>query len=208
MAGDRLVDSFWNLWDTFVAIATDPATTNEIVCVFDAFDECSETDREALVQAINDLDFTTAERGHFKILLTSRPYNYMRRGFHELEKNMPVIHLSGESEDEAAQIRDEIGLVIEHWVRRIGSEKNLTSKKCDNLLKQVTSIENRTYLWVHIVIDILRKSPHFDDDTIEQTIKDIPQSLDAAYEKILRGCPDPIKARQILGLILGLILAV
>lgn len=100
-------------------IAADPEA-GEIVCVLDALDECQ--DAEKLVERLSHLCITQSARPNLKFLLTSTPYEHIRRGFHELESRVPTIHLSGEAESEVAKISQEINLVIKYRAEQICKE--------------------------------------------------------------------------------------
>ena len=199
---DNFDDAFWDLWSTLMAILADQKATGEVIFVLDALDECSDADRKSLIEAISEVDFEGPIRARFKLLLTSRPYDHIQRSFQVLQSKMPVIHLSGEGPEEVAQISKEIGLVIAHTVQQISFEKQLTPEEHVFLLGHLTSVENRTYLWVHLTIDIIRKSPGFNKGDVRRAITELPSSVDEAYERILNRCSDVEKAKKIFASIL------
>ena len=199
---DKFDDAFWDLWSALMAILADQKTTGDVIFVLDALDECSDSDRKSLIEAIGEVDFEGPTRARFKLLLTSRPYDRIQRSFQALESKMPVIHLSGEGPEEVAQISEEIGLVIKHTVQQISLEKQLTPEEHDFLSDHLTSVENRTYLWVHLTIDIIRKNPGFNKGDVRRAITELPSSVDEAYERILNRCSDIEKARKIFASIL------
>jgi hypothetical protein len=121
--GDKFTQSFHDLWNTLISVAADQHA-GEIVCILDALDECQDRDRSQLIQAVRKPDFTESNKSSLKFLLTSRPYDHIRREFREGEDRLPTIHLSGEGEDEVKQISQEIGLVIK-IEPRISARKSL-----------------------------------------------------------------------------------
>lgn len=94
-------------------------------------------------------------------MLTSRPHDHIRRSFFRLEKSLPTIHLSGENEVNADKISNEIDLVIKERVGDIGERAFLQPEECDYVIKQLTSVPNRTYLWVSLALNVVERMPGF-----------------------------------------------
>ena len=116
----------------------------EIVCILDALDECQDSDRPQLIQAVRNLYVTDSNKFSLKFLLTSRPYDHIRREFWELENRMPTIHLSGENEVEVERISREIDPVIKDRVERIGRKRSLGPDERTFLREQLMHVPNRT----------------------------------------------------------------
>ena len=92
--GETLLESFRELWDIFVTVALS-YQGGDLVCVMDALDECAGSGRDQLIDSINHFySQTPSESSRLKILLTSRPYMDIKRGFYHLESERPAIHLS------------------------------------------------------------------------------------------------------------------
>ncbi|GLB05782.1 nuclear factor NF-kappa-B p100 subunit [Aspergillus tubingensis] len=169
------------------------ATAGEIICILDALDECR--DRDELIEAVNMF-----YQGHYKdrklkFLITSRPYPHIEHLFRELETEIPIIHLSGNGEEEVQQVSREIDLVISNRVSDIGKQRSLEQDDCDILEQQLTAVENRTYLWVSLALDVLENMPDFIKGNIRQVVQHLPVTVYSAYERILDRSFDMEKAK-------------
>ena len=183
--GERLCTMFNELWDILEQSAADPAA-GEIICVLDALDECREDARNMLIQTMTGFySVQRKARTHLKFLATSRPYVEIERAFHGGIKDMTSIRLRGE--DESKQISKEIDLVIDVRVPHIcgAREPPLDLNVQQSLISGLKSPDNRTYLWLHLTLDVI-------ENTLESTIHDLrllitrlPRSVEDAYEKIL-----------------------
>jgi transcription termination factor Rho len=198
--GEALKRNFEELWRTFVSVATDPSAGN-VVCILDALDECQESDRDKLINRLEDfycrhLDEHERE-SRLKFLVTSRPYSDIERGFSELTRNIPTIRLAGE--DESEMISQEIGIVIEAKVREIAERCRLSDPLCSALRKVLCEIPNRTYLWLHLTLDEVKSkiSKGKTETKLLSLINTLPRTVEDAYEKILANC-DQEEARKIL----------
>ncbi|KAI4155893.1 MAG: hypothetical protein LQ340_000673 [Diploschistes diacapsis] len=147
------------------------------------------------------LGFMEPNRSKVKFLSTSRPYDDIRRGFRRVKNHLPIIHLGGEDEDEVKKISQEINLVIQHRVHQIGIEKDLQPDECTFVEEQLTSIPQRTYLWVCLTLDVIQKTPGFTRGGVRNAVGQIPETLDEAYERILERSADKNKARKVLHII-------
>jgi hypothetical protein len=194
--GEKFVESFPELWKTFV----DAAGCRETVCVLDALDECRDSDRKQLINAI-----TGTRVPGLKFLLTSRPYEHIRREvFQRPKAQMASIHLQGDRGPTAGAIVQEIKLVVESRIDETADLFYLEPDERQLMRKQLGSVSNRTYLWITLVFDGLMDSKlGIDKSDILNLTKKLPQSADDAYEKILNKSPDFEKARRLLHIILG-----
>lgn len=194
--GNKLVESFAELWKVFIAAASH----QETVCVLDALDECRDADRKQLIDVI-----TGPQVGSLKFLLTSRPYEHIRREVsYRINGEMSLIHLQGDCGDTADAIVQEIQLVVESRINETAKSFRLLSEEHDLMRKQLNSVPNRTYLWITLVFDGLmeNKSGITKKDIIALT-KKLPRRIEEAYEKILAKSDDQEKAKKLLYLILG-----
>ncbi|KAF7182640.1 hypothetical protein CNMCM7691_002301 [Aspergillus felis] len=198
--GDKLVGSFNDLWDILISVACH-LKAGEVICALDALDECQEDDRRQLIQALNSLYSERPEKHNLKFLVTSRPYDHIRRGFQELEDKVPTIHLSGEGEVETQEISHEIDLVIKKRVEDISKQNDLRPDECSYLQQQLTSVRNRTYLWVSLTLDVIENMSGFTKGNIRQTVQNLPQNVDEAYNRILNRTSEKDKARKLLHII-------
>ncbi|KAE8143474.1 hypothetical protein BDV38DRAFT_277493 [Aspergillus pseudotamarii] len=198
--GDKLVQSFSELWSILLSVSAS-SKAGEIICILDALDECQDGDRNQLISAVREFYSGPHRRSKLKFLITSRPYDHIRRGFWELEKQLPTIHLSGDSEEEVKDISREIDLVIAKRVNDFSDQRSLAKDERDMLAQQLTTVENRTYLWVSLTLDVLENITGFTKGNIRRAIQYLPETVDKAYEKILDRSSDKNKARVLLHII-------
>ncbi|KAJ6004873.1 hypothetical protein N7540_012672 [Penicillium herquei] len=198
--GEKLFESFHTLWDIFVTSIT-CLKDEHIMCVIDALDECQEDERRQLVRAINEFYIRSNMDHRLKFLLTSRPYSGILEDFRELEAQMPTIHLSGDGEIESEEISCEINLVIKKRVHDIRIRKDLDDREEKFLEEKLTAMPNRTYLWVSLTMDYICNLEGFTKGKVRETV--LPETVDGAYEKILRRSKDQHKAKRLLHIILA-----
>ncbi|RYP51482.1 hypothetical protein DL768_003166 [Monosporascus sp. mg162] len=199
---ESLTNSFAELWDVLIAAAEDE-NAGEIVCIFDALDECDDQERSYLEKAL--CNFYGTERVlNLKVLITSRPYSEIRRGLPPPDiLGLSVIHLSGEGDVEKKKISQEINLFIKHRVRNLGL--NLTPTEKDLLLQALISVPNRTYLWVYLTLDVAEKEigNGINKDKISQVTSYLPKTVDEAYDKILSRSRDVKEAEKLLHIVVA-----
>jgi ankyrin repeat domain-containing protein 50 len=200
--GEKFTSSFNELWDTLLSAAED-RNAGEIVCLLDAIDECEDNGRAQLAQALCRL-YGTRRDFNLKFLLTSRPYSRIRQGFQPLDiPGLPVIHLSGESDVEMKKISQEINVFIKARVHDIGSRLGLRYDQQDLLLQKLTRVPNRTYLWVHLTLDLIERDIDIDKTGIVNATSHLPKDLDEAYDRILSKCHNFEKAKTILHIVVA-----
>jgi len=198
--GNMFLKSFRDLWSTLISVATD-RNAGEIVCIIDALDECHDSERSLLIEAVKDFYSLDSDKLALKFLMTSRPYHHIRNEFRELESRLPTIHLSGEAEHEVEEISREIDLVIDSRVDEISTQKALEPAEGTFLKEQLKSQPNRTYLWVTLTLEVVKSTPGFTKGNVHRVITTIPHSVDEAYERILEKSPDFEKARTFLSIV-------
>ena len=195
--GEKFTSSFGELWDALISAAKDK-NAGEIVCLLDAIDECEDCGRSQLTQALCKL-YGTKGNFNLKFLLTSRPYGGIRRGFQPLEiPGLPVIHLSGESEVEMNKISREIDLFIEARVQSIKEQLKLRHDEQELLLRELMRVPNRTYLWVHLTLNLIESDIDIDKTGIVKATFHLPKSVDEAYERILSKSRNFEEAKRLL----------
>lgn len=207
LSGKELLNLFNAMFDILCQAATDP-TVRQIVCVLDALDECNEDDQVLVIETITNFyhksknDLRVDDRPKLKFLLTSRPYSQILSQFHDLIKEAPTIHLSGDLESE--KIRDEIDLVIDVRVPKLATDKGFDEEATNYLLKELHTVDNRTYLWLSLIMEEIRLSERpANKRELQKIISGLPRSLIDAYDAILRRCRHPDLARQLLHIILA-----
>ena len=200
--GAALSTIFPKLWSIFIAAAVDPLA-GDVICIFDALDECNEQEQQWLIKALEDFCLhqrTLFSASRLKFLIISRPYFEIRREFDELLKASNNIELAGN--DESASIKKEIDLVIKHQVARLAQENRLAKKVTYHLEKRLLETEHRTYLWLRLLWEIIRKKLTGTIIEINELIDELPADIQDAYETLLQRCPQPLFARKVLQIVL------
>ena len=90
------------------------------------------------------------------------------------------IELAGN--DESASIKKEIDLVIKHQVANLKREIRLAPKVSEHLEKRLLETEHRTYLWLHLLWNIVRKNLSGTNFEIDRLIDDLPDDIKGSYE--------------------------
>lgn len=183
--GKNLRTMFKELWDILLESAADPEA-GEIICVLDALDECKEPARKGLITQLSWFNSAQDKKEtKLKFLATSRPYYDIERSFNTSIDDMSTIRLKGEYESEKISI--EIDLVIDHQVPRISESRNspLKPEVQNALIKHLKEIPHRTYLWLHFILEAIRKSLDSTAIRLERLIERLPRTIEDAYEKIL-----------------------
>ncbi|KAF3107699.1 hypothetical protein TWF706_002533 [Orbilia oligospora] len=203
---NHITSSFSELWGALLS-AANSKNAGEIVCILDAIDECEDHGRSQLARVLREL-YSTRKNFNLKFLLTSRPYGEIRQDFKPLAVlGLPVIHLSGESENEMEKISREIDIFINAKVQEIRDKLNITDNDRNFLLKRLKIIPNRTYLWVYITLDLIESDIKSNMDINRYRIAEVtsylPQKLDEEYEKILSKIRNREKARRLLQIIIA-----
>ncbi|KAL6693809.1 ankyrin repeat-containing domain protein [Trichoderma pleuroticola] len=202
--GEQFLTSFSNLWHILLIAAQD-INAGEIICILDAIDECEDHGRSQLAKALCKL-YGPESRLNFKLkfLVTSRPFGNIRQGFQPLQiSGMPTIHLSGESDEEMKKISAEIDIYVRARVEDIGERLKLDRNERHTLLEQLMRVPNRTYLWVHLTLDLIESDINIDRAGILQITAHIPKTVDEAYHRILSKSYDPKEAMRILHILVA-----
>jgi hypothetical protein len=195
---ERLVGSFGDLWAILLSAAK-AKNAGEIVCILDAIDECEDHGRSQLAKALCKL-YGTRNNFNLKFLLTSRPYGEIRQSFQSLDiPELPVIHLSGEGDIEMKKISREIDHFIEARVRNIGGRLKLRNDEQDLLLQKLMHVPNRTYLWVHLTLDLIENGLNINKTGIVDATSHLPKTAYEAYNRILSKSRDSRNAKRIQG---------
>ncbi|KAH7381872.1 ankyrin repeat-containing domain protein, partial [Cadophora sp. MPI-SDFR-AT-0126] len=201
--GSNMTESFEALWGIFRDATSDPHIFDTI-CLVDALDECDEASRLELIDNLKEIYSTEATSNfatRLKILVTSRPYEEIDRRFRTLTNVFPTIRLKGEEESKI--ISQEINLVTEAVVPRIALELNLPGNVEKTLLDRLLSVPNRTYLWLHLILDEVRKSLGASTpQRMLRIVETLPETVDAAYDAILDRSTDATLARRLLHILI------
>lgn len=183
--GERLHTMFSTLWDILEEAASDPEA-GEIVCILDALDECKESAREELIKKLGDFYSVKNKKiTKLKFLVISRPYFDIETALHRAIDDVSSIWLRGDYESE--KISKEINLVIDDQIPRISSARNHPFEPAvqSALIEKLKSMPHRTYLWLHLIFDVIRRSLDSTKPRLENLVDKIPHTVDEVYEKIL-----------------------
>jgi hypothetical protein len=201
--GEALKQDTDELWKLFISAATDHSAGN-IVCVLDALDECRMRDRKKLITRLERFYRSSLGRPrhgfHLKFLVTSRPYTEIELDFSSLMRSLPSIRLAGE--DESEMISREIGIVAKSTLETIAEDLGLDEETHLFLHSQLEKIPNRTYLWLHLVLNEVRDSYAQTGAKLQKVLDTIPQNLEEAYERILGRCKGGT-AKRILNIVVA-----
>lgn len=200
----KLQDAFGELWEILVKSAQDPAA-GEIICVLDALDECEKNARKQLVEKLAHF-FSQAVSFQntsikLKFLVTSRPYDDLEQSFRPLSGVSAYMRFDGD--EKSQRIGQDINLVIDAKIPHItGDFSDEDRLRISNRLKEM---DNRTYLWLFLTIDIIENSPsNFRRKSdIDSLLSNLPSEISDAYETILSRSSDDPKARILLELIIA-----
>ncbi|KAK4206162.1 hypothetical protein QBC37DRAFT_393615 [Rhypophila decipiens] len=183
--GERYFQSFANLWKTFLAlVAINAEKGKETICILDALDECQ-------------------DEGSLKFLLTSRPDGDIEHQFQGIKKIYPTIHLKGDTGAEVQKISREIELVVDNRLEELARERQLSAKERETLRVAIRSMQNRTYLWVHLIFEYIRASVGITAGSLAAVAHTLPQTVEEAYEKMLVRSPNVDKAKELLQIVLA-----
>ncbi|KAH0534088.1 hypothetical protein FGG08_007313, partial [Glutinoglossum americanum] len=203
--GERLPTLFHKQWTVLTKAATDPKA-GEVICILDALDECEESGRYDIIKALSAFykkaNNTEGNPSRFKFLATSRPYLDIERRFTELTHDMPSVHLQGEKESKA--ISKEINFVIQFEVqKKIGLELNLNDSEKSFLERELSSMPHRTYLWLKLILEVIRGRTSVTRMRIQEIISNLPTTVETAYEAILEKSSDRRLARKLLCIVVA-----
>lgn len=193
------------MWRILLDAASDSSAPS-IIYVLDALDECRDKDRALLVSLLQDVlrpPSRVSAPTTLKVLVTSRPYSDIEKGFRPSLSCWPEIRLRGEDENE--QIHREIDLVAAMYVQELADEFELSHASRERLEEQVLGMQHRTYLWLYLAMDEVRATYESCPYPDEVAIDTLPAPVGEAYERILQKIDrrQVDIARQVLLIITG-----
>ena len=203
--GVRLQELLERLWSILREASAD-TKAGTVVCIVDALDECDESSRTTLLRYLNHFYNNTAgndrENMRLKFLVTSRPYFHIERDLQSLISKYPVIRLAGEAETQS--ISREINLVIKVEIEKLGLALKLDASVQSILQNELCKYNNRTYLWLHLVLDVIRRRLEIvSPKQIQKVLSSVPDTVDKAYSAILERSENKAQAKKLLRIILS-----
>ncbi|KAL7908806.1 hypothetical protein GGI35DRAFT_413879 [Trichoderma velutinum] len=194
----RRTDELWRILLDCVDSSPVP-----IICLLDALDECEEEGRVNLTKKLCDLYLNTNSPvlSRLKFLITSRPYETLKMSFDRLTASPAYLHFDGD--DKSGQIGQEINLVIDIRVDYITG--SFTAEDRNKISQRLKKMENRTYLWLHLTLEIIEKnmSAYSRRLDMEEFLSKLPSTVSDAYEKILSRSQDDRKVEALLQIVLA-----
>ena len=202
--GKQLPHLIESLWKVF--IATIEALDRPLLCVFDALDECQESSRLDLLAKLAPLFGKGSHPNKLKIVMTSRPNTPTGDAIWRHGVDPMSIQLTGEREVESQAISSEIDLYVTEKIRGfkdLRRHRQIHDDAHEILKQKISSIENRTYLWVALIFPELEKNAGLSKTRLSSIIDQIPTTVQEAYEKILSRSLDRQRARNLLHLVVA-----
>lgn len=125
----------------------------EIVCVIDALDECEASGRKYTINQLRALctDTPKGMKSRLRFLVTSRSYSEIELDFKILTTMFPAIRIPAEARSEL--ITQDINIFIDHEIKCL----KLPEKTTKRLTGRLQKIEHRTYLWLQLIMELIRK---------------------------------------------------
>jgi ankyrin repeat domain-containing protein 50 len=200
--GPNLTQKFYELWGILIKAANDPKA-GEVVCILDALDECEESGRKEIITALNNFYNNVPEKtpSKLKFLVTSRPYRDIEQQSKEVTSNIPTIRLRGEQESK--EISNEINHVIKWMVPKLRCDLGLNDAEQSTLQEEPLRITHRTYLWLKLILDVIRNEIGPTENRLKKIIGNLPDTIDEAYEAILSKVRDKKRARKLLCIVVA-----
>ncbi|PNP52567.1 hypothetical protein THARTR1_06914 [Trichoderma harzianum] len=153
--GETLSQNFSELWKILVRCSNLPES-GEVVCIIDALDECQEKSRMIFIEELQRFyRHSPAPSSKLKFLITSRPYDTIEASFKQLSGATSYLRFDGD--DKSAEISREINLVIDFRVNEVAQD--FAEKDRRLIADRLKSMDHRTYLWLYLTLNIIKKSP-------------------------------------------------
>ncbi|PLB52366.1 hypothetical protein P170DRAFT_351595, partial [Aspergillus steynii IBT 23096] len=198
--GSRLLRIFTDMSKVKVSRKT------EVICLLDAVDECQEPEQTELLHQLIKTIVELSEQGccnspRIKFLVSSRPYNKIKRKLSSLLRQTNGYHIDGNANTD--KVSDELSLFTKAQITEICHEIGLSEHVQNRLIERLATSQERTYLWITLVLVEIRQMPGKSERKAFAVIDNLPQTVNEAYEKILAGVRDKSQARKVLSLILA-----
>lgn len=200
--GSTLQANFAALWGILMACIQAPEC-GEVICVLDALDECDKTGQKELFGELQK--FYSQERqpgaSKLKFLITSRPYDTLEASFRKFSGSSAYLRFDGD--DNIEDVCKDINEFIDRRVHELPS--NISSQDRHRISEQLKSTNNRTYLWIQLVFNIIEEDPseYCRPGDIEHILLNLPPQVAGAYEKILNKSKDSRTTKALLQIVLA-----
>ena len=117
-----------------------------------------------------------------------------------------TVHLTGEDPVQVDVIENEIDLVIRARIsgfRGLRARRGISDDAHQVLLEKMTAVKNRTCLWVSLVFSELERQAGLSRNRLLGLVRDLPTSVEEAYEEVLERSPDVREAQRILNIVVA-----
>ncbi|KAM3077061.1 hypothetical protein ACMFMF_004976 [Clarireedia jacksonii] len=183
--GRKLTLNFSELWQILENCAGS-SDTREIVCILDALDEYNTAGRLQLINQLKEFYFKqdqSSRRLKLKFLITSRLYSDLEASFRNFSNT--TVYLQFDGDNKSKEINQEINLVIDTRMDDIAGD--FADEDRRKISERLKSMNHRTYLWLHLTIDIIQRSPseYSRRCDVETLLNELPAEISDTYEKIL-----------------------
>lgn len=184
------VSALWALFDE----ACKHKELGEVICVFDALDECEQEGMRILAENLDQLLQDIRPDGNsgvsIKFLMTTRGYPTILEQFSDVLSD--IVYLSGDDKDEKDQIQAEIGLVLDYQLERLSQKKHFKTERKERVYDALKAkgSEQRTYLWLKLIFELLQGTFKTTTRDWEDIIDKPPSSVNKAYETLLMRVDD------------------
>ncbi|KAI0505753.1 hypothetical protein F5B22DRAFT_496094 [Xylaria bambusicola] len=239
-AKDKSMDTLQDVWELLIHAVQAPSAEDDddrsytppvrhtTICLIDGLDECEADAKEELLllfrsyfRELERLDREskpiTLKRGFMKILIASRPENWIKVVFDRLN---PSVHNTGrqqlnqdepatqycairlKGEDESDLISADISLVVRAAIADL-VDQGFPELLLYDIQKQLIARADRTFIWITLIIDLLKEK--VESGASKSELDRILQSrtVDQIFAEILRKRPDYPKTRKMFSILLA-----
>lgn len=145
--GAAFANSMETLWKILLAACSDTELSDGWVIVLDALDECENVScKKGFLKRLREVGSGEQKQQHgpmrLKILVTSRPYHDIERGFRPVTYTITTIRLAGELESDT--IAKEVDAGISHRVQELAINLELTTHVARRLSDRLRAVDHRT----------------------------------------------------------------
>ncbi|KAM0552661.1 hypothetical protein ACHAPJ_007758 [Fusarium lateritium] len=168
---EQSFNTLWKLFEDMIA----KLEAGVAYCVIDGLDECDQTSLSSLLRKFEQLSKRTGTlAAKMKLLCLSRRY----------PERIPEALFSFQKFDLDVTVaaKEDVKLFISKRVLELSEKKSLPPKLRDRIETTFQQQSEDTFLWVSYMAQYLERKNLWE---IEATLKDLPQGLDAVYERIL-----------------------
>lgn len=203
--GATIKDDFDQLWQLFMKLISE-RDCGPVICLLDGLDECQKTDRGRLTSKLHEF-FTVpsaepqCHNEGLRFFIASRPYSDIARSFATVLSQARLLRLDANAEQK--KINMEIGSVIRAEMEQYSSSLPLSGEQVQTAIDAILAYENRNYLWVACIFKEINDAEPASSAELMQVIRQLPDSLQSAYNRILMRCPDRQRTLNILGFIVA-----